>query len=652
MSEAYDLVAAAFKHRSDAGDLPEISALVLARSDAELAAHPGVLLELARACDAEARIRLRSRLLDRAQSLPVHDTDFAVALEAEAIADLARDTHADEVEARVRTLRPRLVSPDSSTWIREAQARSSFALGRILCWRGDPLSLAAAEDALHVSAGTSRDLRRHEWRAQALLTLGYSVHFQRGEELRGAQRLQEAIALLPSGHPRRAGVSTFLAELFVRSHLGERALPLLNEIRCEAAQTGDQRSAGYAAWLLALLFAERGDGAATLEWLADAERHPGDWFEHSTGSEFLADAAVCAECVGEPDIADIYLRRAVDRSGSDGYPEIAWFATGMINARRGDAALAVSVLAALLDEPWLPPRQAWWVWLHLALSRLRGGDEAGAARDASRGFAAANALVGPGRAAATPAEVWGTLRRLDGALLERLAPLAVVAGAEMAAAVPLPPARIRLFGGLGVEVGGAKVAVPEGKPSQLLGLVAMAHGRRGVDPLIEELWPGTPGDVGRRRLRNVVARLRATGGALITRMGDSLVLAEGTAVDVEDFVRAAEAAHRAVPDEREELARAAVQLYCGELLPEADHLPSVERLREELESRVIALLHLIVTSASQAGRIDDAVLALTRIAAIDPHDEETLRRADDLLRAAGRHRQAEKWTDRADRLPP
>ena len=210
--------------------------------------------------------------------------------------------------------------------------------------------------------------------------------------------------LLPVGHPRRAAIGTFLAEAIVRSHVGNWPCHHSN-IAARGLATGDQRALGYIGWIMALYTSEHGDRAATLEWLAEAERHPGDWFEHSTGLEFLAEAAMSAERVGELGLADRYLARAVERSAADGYPETSWLATGVINSRRGDADLAIARLTALLEEPWLPPRDAWIARLHLALARLRSGDPAGAARDAARALEAAAALVGPGRAAASTADL-------------------------------------------------------------------------------------------------------------------------------------------------------------------------------------------------------------------------------------------------------
>ena len=648
-AELCDLVAAAFAERSDAGDLAEIAALISALGDDVLRGRPRVLLELARACDADARVRLRSRLLDRADGL--RDTavaGFGWALAAERIADLARDTHADDVEERFALLRAEL-GDARSVLADEARARSAYALGRVLCWRADPVSLARAEDILQTAAGVSRLLGRTEWRAQAQQTLGYSVYFQRGEEVRGAVQLREAMDLLPVGHPRRAGIGTFLAEALVRSHHGDAATPLLAELRVEASHTGDQRSLGYIAWIMALHCAERGERAATLEWLADAERHPGDWFEHSTGSEFLAEAAVCTERVGEQALADRYLDRAQQRAESDGYPEVAWFATGMINARRGDPAVAVQMLLQLLDEPWFPPREAWSAWLHLALARLRAGDEASAAADAERGFEAAGALVGPGRAASTPSELPDVLNFLEPDLVRRLGPLAAAGGSAVAQALRPAGLRIHLFGGLAVSIGGTTVAVPQGKPAQLVILLATARVSVPVDLAVEELWSEVPGDVGRRRLRNVLARTRAACGELILRSGEALSLTPGTEIDVTDFERACVRVDRAAPHERVALAHAALELFREDLLPEAAYAPRVLRLREELTRRAIRLLSLVAT-AEEPGRPDEAVRMLARIAELDPYDAATLERGAGILRRAGRVEQAGQWQERARRL--
>jgi hypothetical protein len=96
--------------------------------------------------------------------------------------------------------------------------------------------------------------------------------------------------------------------------------------------------------------------------------------------------------------------------------------------------------------------------------------------------------------------------------------------------------------------------------------VAISDGPIQVDFVVEALWPEVPADVGRRRLRNVLTRVKVATGALIVRSGESLSLSEGTTVDLAEFDAAYARVGRALPSARLSLARAALALYgarCG-----------------------------------------------------------------------------------------
>ena len=84
----------------------------------------------------------------------------------------------------------------------------------------------------------------------------------------------------------------------------------------------------------------RGDGAATLQRIRTVELNPGEWFEHPTGIEFLADAALALARTGSEDLAAEYAARATERAEAAGHPEIAWLAEGAVAARWGDPELA------------------------------------------------------------------------------------------------------------------------------------------------------------------------------------------------------------------------------------------------------------------------------------------------------------------------
>jgi hypothetical protein len=53
------------------------------------------------------------------------------------------------------------------------------------------------------------------------------------------------------------------------------------------------------------------------------------------------------------------------------------------------------------------------------------------------------------------------------------------------------------------------------KPAQLLILLPIVRLPLPIDVVIEDLWPEVPRDVGRRRIRNVLTRVRVTCGDLV-----------------------------------------------------------------------------------------------------------------------------------------
>ncbi|MGH9084320.1 MAG: hypothetical protein ACRDYW_02610, partial [Acidimicrobiales bacterium] len=89
---------------------------------------------------------------------------------------------------------------------------------------------------------------------------------------------------------------------------------------------------------------------------------------------------------------------------------------------------------------------------------------------------------------------------------------------------------IRLLGGLQVLIAGRPVDVPVGAASRAVALLAIRRAVH-VEQLTEVLWPGTEPEVGRRRLRNVLSRVRQAAGPILVRQGDRVELAPEVVVD-------------------------------------------------------------------------------------------------------------------------
>lgn len=93
-----------------------------------------------------------------------------------------------------------------------------------------------------------------------------------------------------------------------------------------------------------------------------------------------------------------------------------------------------------------------------------------------------------------------------------------------------PRVELRLLGGVRLVVEGETVSVPSGAATVALAIVALYRVVH-VEEVTAVLWPEAEASVGRRRLRNVLTRIRGVGGTVILRYGDRLELAPDVSVD-------------------------------------------------------------------------------------------------------------------------
>jgi DNA-binding SARP family transcriptional activator len=183
--------------------------------------------------------------------------------------------------------------------------------------------------------------------------------------------------------------------------------------------------------------------------------------------------------------------------------------------------------------------------------------------------------------------------------------------------------------------------------------VAAAGGRLAVDELLEVLWPETPTDVARRRLPNILTRVRERCGSLLVRDGGTVALAAGVEVDLAAFelaaVRALEAVrHGAV--EAEPLVRTALAGWSGDPLPEHRYEDWAAAPRERARRRLLELLDAAVGLQQEVGDPAAAGPLLERAIELDPYDDRRYLLAARLQLAAGNHGAAARWCDRADEV--
>lgn len=212
------------------------------------------------------------------------------------------------------------------------------------------------------------------------------------------------------------------------------------------------------------------------------------------------------------------------------------------------------------------------------------------------------------------------------------------------------PLTIRLLGGFAITDGDERVELHDGITAQAVKAVALVA-KIPAEELIELLWPETDPDLGRTRLRSLLARLRRTCRPVLTRQGAWITLSEDVVVDVDDFERHAGktlAALSAGDDRAPESAREALELYGGELLPTDRHLDFTVGPRERLRRRYLALTEVVIEGHRGAGRLEEAVRLIEDAIATDPYDGQLYVRAASMLAAAGRSSEAASVIKRAE----
>lgn len=491
-------------------------------------------------------------------------------------------------------------------------------------------SVEAGVDMLNQVIVEGRRLGDHRWVAQASSRLAYHVHFPAGRFDEAVACLEGVIELLPGRARPHAVYLTLVAEFLCDCGRYDDAFAALERARRVGEDFGDPLTLAYVAWDRARIASQRGERAEVLRWVAEVERHRGDWFfEHSTGAAFLADAADLLDRVGATAEAHAYLERARERR--DELTDEFALAEAVVTARSGDPSRAAQLLAEVAASPALAARERWRVVLLQALAALRAGDRRAGAL-AAQAFTDADALG------------WPQLPFIrERNVAEQLVALAVDAGCDAAAraATASLPVAMQVLGGFEVRRGGRDVTPAPGRPAEALKIVTSSRdGRVGVEELIDRLWPDADADTGRVRLRNVLARIADTCGPVLERDGDSVRLATDVAVDAvvfdDESRRAQLAASAGNVRAAVALARVALARYRGDLLPDERYEAWAASRREELRRRRLALLDLCAADAETGGEVDEALRLLRAGIEVDPTDEDRYLRAGEILHRHGR----------------
>ena len=161
------------------------------------------------------------------------------------------------------------------------------------------------------------------------------------------------------------------------------------------------------------------------------------------------------------------------------------------------------------------------------------------------------------------------------------------------------PVEVRVLGGLSVVVCGESVALPAGAVSVAMAMLALRRAVH-VEELTDVLWPEAPPEVARRRLRNVLARLKHVAGPIVVRQGERVELAAGVAVDHHVLESRARQVLSAPPGpERDAQLQAVLDEASEPFLPEVLYEDWAEPARRQAEARRQQLHR-----ALEEGRVD------------------------------------------------
>lgn len=163
------------------------------------------------------------------------------------------------------------------------------------------------------------------------------------------------------------------------------------------------------------------------------------------------------------------------------------------------------------------------------------------------------------------------------------------------------------------------------QPARLVKLVVSAGRSLHLEEVIDALWPEADLRTGRTRLRNLLSRVNRSAGRVLVREGETVRLAREVVVDADRFEIAARQAldTLASGDSQSSLraARAAAELYRGDLFAEEPYEPWVHARREGLRRLMLRLLDSAAEAAQVAGEIEETEVLLRMAIEIDPLNE-------------------------------
>lgn len=182
---------------------------------------------------------------------------------------------------------------------------------------------------------------------------------------------------------------------------------------------------------------------------------------------------------------------------------------------------------------------------------------------------------------------------------------------------------IQVLGEFAIWIDGQRQPVPAPRPASLLKVLAIHGGRLTLEQAIDTLWPESDVATGRRRMRNVLGRLRTSLGEIVERHGSSLWLADHVRTDLCRARSAGE--HARCPGASLASVTEAVEHHRATLLPDDRYEEWADEARQIREQRLLSLLDRQARLATEL-----AIQSLEDAQDADPFPGDRLRHVQQL----------------------
>jgi DNA-binding SARP family transcriptional activator/tetratricopeptide (TPR) repeat protein len=603
----------------------------------ELHTRPATLLTMARISITIGESKEGRAALERALDLmDESDSGHELPLYHEVLSELAFMEYQAGNFSRAAKLRDRcaeLIPVDDSS---AARARLLETTAGLLAQEKRKAALVEAK-GMFADAINIWNRLGHLTRAGASLRfLVWYVLFELGHHREALDLLDRALA---SG-----GVTTVETAL---NHVGRAAClgPLGRHDEAEAALADGQALIAAldvdwlkarAHWTRAVNRSFLGDGDTVQAEIDQATAALGPQSEGPNGARFHSEAAIALARCGRQGPAQARLARARRARGGD--PGDVALAESTLAACFGDEQTALRLLARLGDEIPVTPAAEWTVVALTAVAHQRAGNND-----------LANLHLKQAEELAAETGNLDLLRTTEGRFLANLLDpgLDPEPSADAEAVLETAAIDVRLFGPFKVDIDGERADVSRGHCSTVVKLLVLNDGAVHNEVAIDVLWPKATVAVGRRRLRNILRRLRAVDPRLVERHGE--VLRVGPSVDADYWrsKRALDAALQPASANLDAYSDAFIQLFEPELLAEDRYADWAEQQRVTLNQQRLRVLDHLTETALADDDVDRAVAMLEQALALAPLDYFRAERAASLLRDRGRDQASKALLERA-----